>query len=332
MPPLANQPDPMERDEDPQALRERETASLKALNVKLHFAARHHNLPALRSAAALGADLNAPDTLGWSALHLACAQGSLDCARELIKLGANLNPLTNMGETPLFVSAHTDSLEVAALLLGAGAQMEIFNAVGYTALFVALEDAPRVAMLLLAAGARAAYSPEEGNQSFALSAIHLASAMGRAEIVSELIKQGHNSLHSIESFPPPLNCAAQAEDDVSDQAVAETARVLIAAGADLEHLSFYDACGHTPLMSAVRGERVQCARLLLDAGAEVDVSDDLGESIASIARKTRNPELIALITQSARAKAEKTALSLATQPGESAEPLAGPAKRAGPRV
>lgn len=101
-----------------------------------HFAwSKDHDInypDVIRLLAQSGADLNAQDKDGNTALHVAL---DLERARTLIQLGAGINILNNEGDTPLI---NTGSGEVAKLLLQAGADPAIRNIHGLTALDFAL--------------------------------------------------------------------------------------------------------------------------------------------------------------------------------------------------
>ena len=82
----------------------------------------------IRLLAKAGADLNAQDKDGNTALHLT---HDLESAKTLLELGASINILNNEGDTPLI---NTGSGEVAKLLLQAGADPATRNIHGLTAL------------------------------------------------------------------------------------------------------------------------------------------------------------------------------------------------------
>ena len=86
----------------------------------------------IRLLAKSGADLNAQDQDGNTALHVT---HDLDSAKALIQLGARINILNNEGDTPLI---NTCSAEVAKLLIHAGADPATRNIHGLTALDFAL--------------------------------------------------------------------------------------------------------------------------------------------------------------------------------------------------
>ena len=74
---------------------------------------------------AAGADVNAGDNGGWTALIGACYHGRLDSARLLVAAKALVNARTTHGYTPLnYARGHsygTANAAIEALLLAAGA-------------------------------------------------------------------------------------------------------------------------------------------------------------------------------------------------------------------
>ena len=74
---------------------------------------------------AAGADVNAANKGGETALILACALGHLEAARALVAAGANVNAVDEDGSTPLNLargrSGRPANPAIEALLLAAGA-------------------------------------------------------------------------------------------------------------------------------------------------------------------------------------------------------------------
>lgn len=101
--------------------------------------ARTGDIAALRSQLAVGAEVDARDAEGRSALHLAAATGSTDAARELLAAGADVNATDQNGDTPYYVAALARHAELAGLLLDAGADRVGTRAYGGTPLIAIAE-------------------------------------------------------------------------------------------------------------------------------------------------------------------------------------------------
>jgi ankyrin repeat protein len=71
-----------------------------------------------------GADVNAADAKGWTALHAACFHGKADQAEFLIKNGADVEKGSRNGETALMMAVKADHWACADLLVIAGAMVD----------------------------------------------------------------------------------------------------------------------------------------------------------------------------------------------------------------
>ena len=101
-----------------------------------------------------GADVNARDSEGMTALHYAAYRGNLDAATLLAKARADLNARDSVGLTPLHAAAFDGQASVAAFLIQKGAAIEAKDDAGNTPLhYAVLMDHPDVAKALLDGGA-----------------------------------------------------------------------------------------------------------------------------------------------------------------------------------
>jgi ankyrin repeat protein len=102
-----------------------------------------------------GADINAKDDEGATALINACAQGHADVARLLLKNGADVNAENRYAWTALIVAAWKGYPEVVKILLDFGADVRPKNDLCRTALESAQEEGhPEIVALLKAHGAQ----------------------------------------------------------------------------------------------------------------------------------------------------------------------------------
>jgi hypothetical protein len=85
-----------------------------------------------------GADANAHDNSGWTALHWASSNGRAEVMRELLKRhDANVNAQNNGGITPLMCACDKGHLMAATILIAAGADLALLNNSGESALRIA---------------------------------------------------------------------------------------------------------------------------------------------------------------------------------------------------
>jgi len=103
-------------------------------SVGLHEAALRGNLQAIREHIAAGSNLNEKDPSGGgSPLITAAAFGQTEVARALIEAGADLNAKNNEGSTALHTAAFLCRTEIVEALLENGADRHARNNAGATA-------------------------------------------------------------------------------------------------------------------------------------------------------------------------------------------------------
>jgi ankyrin repeat protein len=128
-----------------------------------------------------GADINAKDNDGWTAL-IGAAEVSSEVVYLLLQAGADVNAKANDGWTALMLATREeDSNEVISLLLQAGADVNVKDNEGKTALMIAAEwgaRAEEAVSLLLRAGADVNAKDNQGK-----------TALDYAEKDSEIYKQ-----------------------------------------------------------------------------------------------------------------------------------------------
>jgi len=111
------------------------------------------DLRRFKSLLAEGADVNARDEYGRTALMEAAAFNEVDMVKMLIESGADVNAVDKYGYTALMLAAFYGFKEIVELLLEHGADVSKENNNGYTALRLA-EDNNEVANLLKAHGGK----------------------------------------------------------------------------------------------------------------------------------------------------------------------------------
>lgn len=94
------------------------------------------DLAAVQRLVAAGADSNARDEDGATALMLAAHAGSLPLVTALIAAGANLEAPIGYGVRPLMLAAGYGETAIVEVLLKAGADVLARNEGGYTALMM----------------------------------------------------------------------------------------------------------------------------------------------------------------------------------------------------
>ena len=153
-------------------------------------ATKRGDVAAVRSLLNEGADPNAAQGDGLSALHLAAQQGNLEVAEILLGAGANIEAETRIGAyTPLHVASGRAHTPVVRALLDAGANTgAVSSTTGATALHLAAKALNGESTVKLLLEKRALVNAREfqGGQT----ALMLAAAYGRTGSVRELLSHG----------------------------------------------------------------------------------------------------------------------------------------------
>jgi uncharacterized protein len=136
-----------------------------------------------------GADLDAAQGDGMTALHWAAEQGHAGMAHRLIEAGASVGVTTRLGDyTPLHIAARGGETEIVAALLRAGADPSALTSTGgSTPLhFAATTSSPEAVALLLEHGADVNVREAQWGQT----PLMFAASAGRLETVEVLLGAG----------------------------------------------------------------------------------------------------------------------------------------------
>ncbi len=213
-------------------------------------------------------------------------KGDMDALRTLIKQHpGDVNAGQPDGSTALLWAAYWNDDAVVDALLAAGANVNASNREGFTPLSQACTNGnARMVAALLKAGADANAFQAEGQ-----TVLMTAARAGSAEVVKALLDHGAeaNNKESWRGQTALMWATAENHPDV--------VQVLVEHGAEVNAVSsvfdfsgmkpkpgdvpmHFPRGGFTALMFAARGGFTECARILLDHGADVKAADPDGTS------------------------------------------------------
>jgi ankyrin repeat protein len=258
-----------------------------------------------------GADVNAAQGDGMTALHWAALNGDAEMASMLLYAGANVVAKTRIGGyTPLHLAAQVGHASVIAPLVAAGAQVSVTTSTGATALMHAAHAGSTDAVRILIENGADPNVKETANGQTALM---FAAASDRTDVVKLLLSRGADiaATSRVEDFSAltmssqvdqngvPVQAQAAQRGDVpgvtrpfnyneligkhgglsalhfaARQGSMASAEALLAAGADVNQRCAGDRT--TPIIVAAVNGHFDLVSFLLDKGANPNLVSEAG--------------------------------------------------------
>jgi ankyrin repeat protein len=164
------------------------TPKARALDVRVADAAMQADAGAVAALLGQGADVNAPQGDGMTALHWAAEHGDAALTARLLDAGANPGTGTRIGRhTPLHLAARGGHSQVVRLLVDAKADVSALTTTGAAPLHFAAAAGNRDAVImLLDAGADVNVREPQWGQT----PLMFAAASGRTDAVTALLARG----------------------------------------------------------------------------------------------------------------------------------------------
>lgn len=230
------------------------------------------------------ADVNAAEADGTTPLHWAVRQDDADLVDRLLRAGAQVNPANRYGVTPLYLACVNASAPMIEKLLKAGADANAAGPEGETPLMtVARTGRVEAADVLLTHGAQVDATESWRGQT----ALMWATAQQHPAMMKALMARGadpnarsavqkwerQNTAEPREKWLPPGGLTPLLF--ASRQGCLECARVLLEAGANVNTA---DPDSISPMLSAIINGHYDVAGLLLDKGADPNIADVTGRT------------------------------------------------------
>ena len=233
-------------------------------------AARAQDTDAVRTLLAEGADVDAAQPDGATALHWAAYRDDHETAALLLDAGTDVNATNELGATPLWLAADNGSAVMVERLLEAGADPDIALHNGETPVMTASRTGNADAVRHLAARGADLNAKE---RSRAQTALMWAVAQGHHEVIEVLLAHGAR-VDARSRIRPRMMHAAATNGSQYDQGV------------------IWNRGGYTPLLFAARHGDVEAGRRLVGAGADIDDAAPTGASVLVVAAHSGHVDFV----------------------------------------
>ncbi|PWU08986.1 MAG: hypothetical protein C5B51_06815 [Terriglobia bacterium] len=265
-------------------------------------AAQNQDWVALRALSQQSANLNAAQPDGTTALHWAAHWNDLAAVKLLLSAGANPNTANRYGVTALSEAAGLGNGAIVELLLKAGADAKTLTTPdGETVLMTAARSGNVEAVkALLEHGADVNAKESYRGQT----ALMWAAAERHAAVVKLLLEHGADwkvlslerdnkmpKLSAASSVTPMARGGLTAFHFAAREGDIECGRVMLDAGVDINQV---DADGTSALVISILNKHYSFAKFLLDRGANPNIADSRGRTALYSVLDMRNEDYSAL--------------------------------------
>ena len=276
-------------------------------------AAKARDVAAVRALLKQGADVNAAQGDGMTALHWAASLGDSTLTQMLISAGANVRATTRLGGlTALHMASQAGHAPVVAALVAAGADPNLATSTGASALMLAARSgSAETATRLVEVGA----DINRAEKTFGQTALMVAAGLDRADLIRLLLSRGADwkaasSVADLKALTAPAEQEGRPQAaaggggsrvDVAGvtrgyryneligsqggltalhfaarQGSANAVRALVGGGVDVNQVSPGDRA--TPLLVAIINGHFDLAAYLIEHGADPNLASDAGVS------------------------------------------------------
>ena len=253
--------------------------------VALHCAADEKHADVVDVLIDAGADIEIKDDTGSSPLHVACRSGALAVVKLLVKAGAGVRGTDNDGNACLLCASAQGHTETVRYLVGLP-EVDLSHKVndGCVALHCAADlQRADVVDVLIDAGADIEIKDDMGR-----SPLHWACRSGALDVVKLLVKAGAGVRATDNDGNTCLMCA-------SSEGHTETVRYLV--GLPEVDLSHKVNDGWSALHCAADLKHADVVKVLIDAGADIEIKDDTGHSLLHWACRSGALDVVKLLAK-----------------------------------
>ncbi len=238
------------------------------------------------------AGVNKVDKRNITSLTVASEQGFTDVVRLLLRKGADVAVAMDSGKTALMQASQCGHSDIVTLLLESGARLNSSDNDGVTALFIASERGhTETVRLLLAAGADVNSQARRHRDDISMTATLL-------EFDNEDLWKAFLETEGVVEMDPEEEAALDiGTEDLRNENVGNT-KIHICWGDEKYQIPAEKMLNRiTPLMQAAQNGHSEIVSLLLDAGADINISECEGQNSLLIASGQGHEEIVQLLLQ-----------------------------------
>jgi len=248
----------------------------------LHWAVENDDAEAVDLLLQSGANPNATDRYGLTPLYFASANGNAEIVQKLLKGGANPNTTDKYGDTVLMAAARAGNTDVVKALLGHDASVNARDkSTEQTALMWATRSNHPAAAQVLLEHGAEVNARTRTGQAPARRLPLDGGGPGGGSHGLGIVRGGWPERGAQDATPGAMTALLYAARDGR----LDTAKLLVEAKADVNQT---DGNGITPLLIAIANAHFDVARFLLDHGAGVNTADWWGRTALWATVEVRN--------------------------------------------
>ena len=291
----------------------------------LHWAVYRDDLETATLLLKAGANVKAVNREGTTPLMMAALYGNTGMIEALLKAGADAKELGPYGETTVMLAARNGKPEAIKMLVAAGADVNAAESIrGTTALMWAAEEGHAAAVKALVElganiGAKSGPAGLPRNymaQAVNVNAVQAAAKRRREARLAGRTMEEQTAFEQANGLPSPSGTGsgggnlavagaapAAGGGGGGGAAAAAARRAAAAADADAQQdviiagLVGGGSGGLTPLVFAAREGDLETAKVLLDAGADINQTTEYGWTPLLVATNNRNYKLAAMLLE-----------------------------------